>query len=163
MSRRKKPRYWLFKSEPDEFSFDDLCRAPERTARWDGVRNYRARNLLRDEVRTGDQVFFYHSSTTPPHVFGLAEVVRDAYPDPSQFDADSPYFDPKSKAEAPRWVAVDVRAVRPLARRVTLEEIKANAKLAQMAVVQRGQRLSVQPVTEAEWHEVLRMAGEAEG
>lgn len=156
-----KRRYWLLKSEPDVFSFDDLLAAKGRRTGWDGVRNYRARNFLRDELKVGDGVLFYHSNAKPPGVAGVAEVVREGYPDPTQFDPADPHFDPKSDPDAPRWFQVDVRAVTPLERPVSLEDLKANPKLAGMAVVQRGQRLSVQPVTAAEWRDVLRMGGVA--
>ena len=151
-------RYWLFKSEPDAFSFDDLVARPDGTEPWDGVRNYQARNLLRDEVRVGDQVLFYHSRTNPPHVAGIAEVVRDGYPDPTQFDPESKYHDPKSDPDAPRWFMVDVKAVRPLERPVSLAELKENPALASMMVTRKGARLSIQPVTPAEFREVLSMA-----
>lgn len=151
-------RYWLFKSEPDAFSFDDLRARPEQTERWDGVRNYQARNLLRDEVRVGDLVLFYHSRCDPPHVAGIAEVVRSGYPDVTAFDPTAKYYDPKSDPGSPRWFMVDVRAVRPLERPVSLAELKANPALGSMAVTQKGSRLSVQPVTEAEYREVLAMA-----
>ncbi len=155
-----KRRYWLVKSEPDVFSFADLEAAPDATTLWDGVRNYQARNLMRDDMKAGDLVLYYHSNTKPPGVVGVAEVVREGYPDPTQFDPKAPYFDPKSKPDEPRWVAVDVRARLQLSEYVPIDALKANAKLADMAAVQRGQRLSVQPVTAAEFREVLRMGGQ---
>lgn len=147
------------KSEPEVFSFADLAAAPDGTTMWEGIRNYQARNSLRDDVRVGDLVLYYHSNANPPAVAGVAEVARAAYPDPTQFDPASEYHDAGSPAEAPRWLAVDVRAVAPLPRAVPIADLKANPKLAAMAVVQRGQRLSVQPVTVAEFREVLRMGG----
>ena len=147
------------KSEPDVFSFDDLRKAKGKRTLWDGVRNYRARNFMRDDMRVGDRVLYYHSNADPPGVAGVAEVAREAYPDPTQFDPDSKYFDPKSSPDAPRWVVVDVKAVKALPRFVSLADLKANPKLASMGVVQRGNRLSIQPVTDAEWREVLRMGG----
>ncbi len=152
-------RYWLMKSEPSTFSFEDLSRAPRRTTRWDGVRNFQARNLLRDQVQEGDGVLFYHSSTDPTGVVGTALVLRGAYPDPTQFDPASPYHDPRSKREAPTWVCVDVRYDRPFRRLVTLEEIRATPGLAAMELLRKGNRLSVQPVTKAEWRRVLRLGG----
>lgn len=157
MPKRVK-QYWLIKSEPEVFSFDDLLAAPARTTAWDGVRNYQARNTLRDRVQVGDGVLYYHSSCEPTGVVGIAEVAGAAEPDPTQFDARHEHFDPKSKRDAPAWVQVPIRAVKKLARVVELAEIKANPALARMVLVQRGSRLSVQPVTREEWDEVMRMA-----
>jgi len=151
-------RYWLMKSEPSSFSFNDLLNLPQKTDHWDGVRNYQARNMMQ-EMKKGDRVLFYHSSTAPPHVVGIAEIAREAYPDHSAFDVNSKYHDPKSSPGNPRWFMVDVRAIEKLLVTVPLADLKANPKLAKMLVVQRGQRLSVQPVTPAEYTEVLRMAG----
>lgn len=155
----KRPRYWLIKSEPEEFSFDDLWRARGRTTCWDGVRNYQARNLMRDEMRVGDGVLYYHSNAKPPGIAGLAEVAREAYPDPTQFDPADKHYDPKASPDDPPWLMVDVRAVKKLPRFVPLDELKQNRALAKMMVVQRGSRLSVQPVTAREWKAVLAMAG----
>lgn len=152
-------RYWLMKSEPSVFSFEDLARAPRRTTHWDGVRNYQARNLLRDEVRRGDGVLFYHSSADPTGVVGTAVVAREAYPDPSQFDPASPHHDPKSKREAPTWLCVDLRCDRAFRHAVTLAQLRAAPALAGMGVLRKGNRLSVQPVTQAEWRAVLRLGG----
>src|SRR2546423_1640794 len=138
-------RYWLVKSEPDVFSFDDLRAAPKETTSWDGVRNYAARNFLRDGMKRGDRVFFYHSSSNPQAIVGICEVAREAYPDASATDRKHPGFDEKSKADHPTWYAVDLKAVAPLKRSVTLAEIKANKALADMALVRIG-RLSVTPV-----------------
>lgn len=151
-------RYWLFKTEPSAFSLDDLKAAPGGVAPWDGVRNYQARNLLRDEVRAGDGVLFYHSSTDPVGVVGLAEVVRAGYPDPTAWEPNSAHPDPGSTPEAPRWYMVDVRYVRHFPRTVTLAELKAAPQLKGMKVVQRGMRLSIQPVTAREWAQVLELA-----
>lgn len=148
-------RLWLMKSEPSTFSIDDLERAG--TTAWEGVRNYVARNHLR-EARPGDEVFFYHSSAEPTGVAGIAKVVKAAYPDPSQFDPKSDFFDKGSKREDPRWSAVDVAFVRKLPRVVTLDEIKASPALSKMVVAQKGSRHSVQPVTPEEWKAVLSMA-----
>jgi predicted RNA-binding protein with PUA-like domain len=148
-------RYWLMKSEPSVFSIDDLARA-KKTA-WEGVRNYVARNHLR-EAQVGDEVLFYHSSADPTGVAGVAKVVKAAYPDPSQFDPKSDYHDPASKKDDPRWSVVDVAFVRKLPRVVTLEEIKAAPALKEMVVVKKGSRHSVQPVTPQEFAAVLAMA-----
>jgi len=154
-------RHWLIKSEPSEFSFDDLWAARGRRTCWDGVRNYQARNFMRDDMRVGDRVLYYHSNAEPSGVVGVAEVVREAYPDPTQFESGHPHHDPRSDPQDPRWCMVDVRALERLPRVVTLAELKANPRLEGMAVVQRGSRLSVTPVTEAEYEEVLRMASGA--
>ena len=152
-------RYWLLKSEPDVFSFDDLQEAPAKRTLWDGVRNYQARNFLRDEMRVGDGVLYYHSNADPPGVAGVARVAREGYPDPTQFDPSDAHFDPESDPDDPRWYVVDVEAVVPAGRFVTLADIRAQAELGDMALVQRGQRLSVQPVTPEEWRVVLRLMG----
>lgn len=151
-------RYWLFKSEPSAFSLDDLKASPGGVAPWDGVRNYQARNLLRDEVRVGDGVLFYHSSTDPTGVVGIAEVVKAGYPDPTAWDPKSDHPDPKSTPENPRWYMVDVRYVRHLPRCVSLAEIKAAPALRGMQVARPGMRLSIQPVTEKEWNALLKLA-----
>jgi predicted RNA-binding protein with PUA-like domain len=152
-------RCWLVKSEPSSFSFDDLLAAPHQTTPWDGIRNYQARNFMRDEMRPGDPVLFYHSQTAPPGVVGLAEVASEPYPDPTQFDPDSPYFDAASTREAPRWHLVDVRAVRALPRMVTLEAIKDHPLLRGMEVARRGSRLSVMPVDPEHLDALLALAG----
>jgi len=151
---------WLFKSEPDAFSIDDLKKAGKKGERWDGIRNYQARNFLRDDVRKGDDVLVYHSNCKVPAVVGTARVVREAYPDPTQFDPEAKYYDPRSPLDNPRWVAVDITHVSTLRHPVSLQAIKANPALADMVLVSRG-RLSIQPVTEQQWAEVLRMAGNA--
>ncbi len=144
------PHYWLMKSEPSEASIDDLARAPHQTLPWTGVRNYQARNFMRDEMRIGDGVLFYHSSCARPGIAGLAEVASAAYPDATQFDPASPYYDPKSSPAAPRWLHVDVK-LRAKTRLVALQALRAHAELAAMRVLQRGNRLSITPVTAAEW------------
>jgi predicted RNA-binding protein with PUA-like domain len=150
-------RYWLVKSEPDVFSFDDLLAAPQQTTHWDGVRNFAARNFMRDGMKRGDQVFFYHSSSNPQAIVGICEVVREGYPDSTATDRKHPNFDPKSKSDDPTWYMVDLRAVSKLPRPVTLTEIKANKALSEMALVRVG-RLSVSPVTPSEWERILQMA-----
>ncbi len=149
--------YWLMKSEPEVFSLDDLARRPRQTEPWDGVRNYQARNYL-SAMRKGDLAFFYHSNCPEPAVVGIVEIVREAYPDSTAFDPRSEYYDPKSTPARPRWVRVDVRFEQRLPRPVTLAEIKADAALADLPLVKRGNRLSVMPVTAAQWKRVLALA-----
>jgi predicted RNA-binding protein with PUA-like domain len=150
-------RYWLVKSEPGNFSFDDLLAAPKKTTHWDGVRNHVARNFMRDGMQVGDRVFFYHSSTDPQAIVGICEVVREGYPDHTALDPKHPAYDPKSNADDPTWFVVDLRAVERLARPVTLAEIKKRPELAKMALVRIG-RLSVSPVTQKEWDAICAMA-----
>jgi predicted RNA-binding protein with PUA-like domain len=149
-------RYWLVKSEPEVFSFDDLVASPKKTTHWDGVRNFAARNHLR-AMKKGDLVFFYHSNAKPAAIVGIAEVAREAYPDATALDAKDPHFDPKSKPDDPTWFMVDLRAVKPLPRPVSLDEVKQTKGLEQMALIRLG-RLSVQPVTEREFQTVLELA-----
>jgi len=144
-------QYWLFKTEPTTFSFDDLWNAPKRTTHWDGVRNFQARNMLRDQIKPGDLVFIYHSSADPTGIAGIAEVVRGGYPDKSAFDPRDSHFDPKSKPDSPSWFVVDVRALKPLPRLITLEELRKTKGLEKMVLLQRGSRLSIQPVRPEEW------------
>lgn len=148
--------HWLMKSEPYEYGIDDLAR--DGTEIWDGVRNYRARNYMRDEMTEGDLVFFYHSNAKPPGVAGVMRVHRTGVADPTQFDPESKYFDPKSTPEEPRWICVEVEYVSTFAELVPLDALKSTPGLEDMAVVQRGQRLSVQPVTDTEWEIVLGLA-----
>ncbi len=153
--------YWLFKSEPSAFGIEHLAKSPRQTAPWDGVRNYQARNFLRDDVRVGDRVLFYHSREEPLGIFGTMEVVRAGYPDHTAFNPDSKYFDPKSKIETPRWYMVDVKLVGRFAESISREQLTADAVAAKMLVLKRGMRLSIQPVTEIEWQAVHRLAGVA--
>ncbi len=148
--------YWLMKSEPDECSIDDVLAAPGRKTAWSGVRNYQARNFMRDRMKVGDGVLFYHSSCPEPGIAGLAEVASAAYPDASQFDRKSPYYDKDSKKDAPRWVNVDVRALRKT-RLVSLSELKQQRPLAKMVTLRPGNRLSITPVTEAEWNHIQKL------
>lgn len=150
-------RYWLMKTEPDVFGLAHLERCNERTTPWDGVRNYQARNLLRDEIRVGDGVLFYHSRISPPEVVATCKVVRAGYPDPSQFDPRSKYHDPGSSEDDPRWFCVDVKLDRKFTTPVTLAELKQAPGLEQMMVTRKGARLSVQPVTADEWKVVTRL------
>jgi len=154
-----KKRYWLFKSEPGEYSFDDLVR--DGSTHWDGIRNYQVRNSMRDDMRVGDGVLFYHSNAAPPGVVGLAEVSREAYPDHTQFDSRSKKYDPRSDPEQPRWLMVDIRMEAALPRLVSLAEVKADATLGEMGVVKRGNRLSIQPVSAAEFRRVQALAKRA--
>jgi predicted RNA-binding protein with PUA-like domain len=150
-------RYWLMKSEPSEFSIDDLVAAPKQSTGWFGVRNYQARNYMRDDMKPGDQALFYHSSCPEPGVCGIVKVSRLAYPDATQFDPKSPYFDPKSTRDNPRWVHVDVTLVRKL-RLIGLVELRSLKPLANMIILRRGNRLSITPVTANEWKCVLALA-----
>jgi predicted RNA-binding protein with PUA-like domain len=159
MTIRADRRYWLFKSEPKTFSWDDLWRAKGRRTSWEGVRNYQARNLLRDEIQVGDGVLFYHSSTEPLAVVGECEVVKAGYPDHTAWEPDAPYYDESSDPAAPTWYMVDIRAVRPFRAPVTREQLAKSKELSGMMVLQRGARLSVQPVTPAEWRAVLQLGG----
>ncbi|MGB0334832.1 MAG: EVE domain-containing protein [Opitutales bacterium] len=154
--------YWLMKSEPDVFSFEDLKSRPNQTEPWDGVRNYQARNFMRDEMRVGDQILFYHSNTNPPGVAGIARVASKPYPDPTAFDKKSKYFDPKSDPENPRWMLVDVAYKSDLKRLVSLEEMKSMPELEEMRVMQRGNRLSITPVTKEEF-QAIKQAGMRKG
>ncbi|MDO5691328.1 MAG: EVE domain-containing protein [Pseudomonadota bacterium] len=150
------PQYWLMKSEPDECSIDDALAAPGQTVPWTGVRNYQARNFMRDDMRVGDGVLFYHSSCAEPGIAGIARVASGARTDPTQFDPESPYFDAKSKPDAPRWQLVDVQALRKT-RVLGLGEMRAVPELAGMQVLKRGNRLSITPVTEEEWWVIGRL------
>ncbi|GAA0342999.1 EVE domain-containing protein [Bowmanella denitrificans] len=152
--------YWLFKTEPDAFGINDLIKRPKQTEHWDGVRNYQARNFLRDQIKLGDQVFIYHSSCDQVGIAGIAEVVKEGYVDHTQFDPESKYYDPKSSPDKPRWYMVDVKFVRKFDRVLSLQAIKANAELADMQLVQKGNRLSVMPVAAREWAVLVKMANE---
>jgi len=152
-------QYWLMKSEPHVYSFDDLWGAKKKTTLWDGVRNYQARNFMRDRMRVGDGILYYHSNCDVPGIAGLARVVRGAYPDPTQFDPTDAHFDPRSKKEDPRWSCVDVQAVEKLSRYVSLQALREASDLAEMVVLRRGNRLSITPVTAAEWKAVRKLGG----
>ena len=152
-------RYWLLKTEPSTFSFDDLWNAPKRTTFWDGVRNFQARNTMRDLMKPGDLAFIYHSSTDPTGIVGIAEIVKGGYPDPTAFDPKDSHYDPKSKREAPSWYGVDVKAVKRLPEILTLERLRGTKGLEKMVLLQKGSRLSVQPVSAEEWGVISRLAG----
>ena len=149
-------KYWLMKTEPDECSIDDVLAAPGRITPWSGVRNYQARNFMRDQMSIGDGVLFYHSSCPQPGIAGIGEIASAAYPDKTQFDRKSPYYDAQSKPDAPRWVNVDVRALRKT-RLLPLPELKRHKPLAKMVTLRPGNRLSITPVTEAEWKQIQKL------
>ncbi len=150
-------QYWLIKSEPDAYSIDDL--ASDKVEPWDGIRNYQARNFMRDTMRVGDKVLFYHSQVKPPAVVGLAEVASEPYPDPTAFDPNEKYYDPKSDPANPRWILVDMRYVAHLAEPVTLPQIKDDPKFDGMMLRQRGARLSIQPVDKKHYDRVVKLGG----
>jgi predicted RNA-binding protein with PUA-like domain len=150
-------RFWLMKSEPSAFSIEDLKRRPRATEHWDGVRNYQARNMLRDEMKKGDQAFFYHSSCAEPGIVGVMEIVREAYPDDSAWNPASDHYDPKSTPEHPIWYMVDVHHLRTLRRCIALQELKRRPELADLALLKRGNRLSIMPVTPAQWRFILSL------
>ena len=150
--------YWLFKTEPGTFSIDDLASAPNQTTSWEGVRNYQARNMLRDDMREGDRVLVYHSGKDPS-VVGTATIVRGGYPDHFAWDESSHYYDPKSTAEEPRWYMVDIRLDQRFERPLPLSELRDVAALAEMELLRKGSRLSVQPVRKQEWTAILKKAG----
>ena len=150
-------RYWLFKSEPSAYSFDDLLNEENRTAEWDGVRNYQARNFMRDDMKVGDRVLFYHSSAKPTAVVGTARIVKEAYPDATAWDPSDKHYDPKSSPGETVWTVVEIQAEERLPNPVTLAAVKANPKLKDMLLIRKGQRLSIQPVTKEEYDEVIAM------
>lgn len=151
-------QFWLMKSEPSVFSIDDLKNAENQTTFWDGVRNYKARNYLRDEIKVGDGVLYYHSNTDVIGIYGIAEVVKEGYPDHTAFDPNDPHFDSKSKKDNPTWYMVDIKFVKKFDEPITLSQLKDTPGLENMKVVQRGMRLSVQPVTEEEWGIIEKLA-----
>lgn len=155
----REPRYWLMKSEPDECSIDDALVAPGATVPWTGVRNYQARNFMRDDMQVGDGVLFYHSSCAEPGIAGIARVASGTRPDPTQFDPASPYHDPKSPPEQPRWLLLDVQALRKT-RLLPLPELRSHPELADLRVLQKGSRLSITPVDAAHWHRIVALLGE---
>ena len=151
-------KYWLMKSEPDAFSIDDLRTCPKKTDHWDGIRNYQARNFMLDDMSVGDQVFFYHSNCDEPGVVGIMEVVRAAYPDHTALDPDSRYHDPKSTPDENRWMMVDVKYKKKFKQPVSLKQLKTDSRLSDMRLVQKGNRLSVMPVTAREWKIICNLA-----
>ena len=153
-------KYWLMKSEPDVYSIDHLAGQEKKTDYWDGIRNYQARNFIRDDMSAGDLAFFYHSNCNEPGVVGIIEIVRSAYPDHTAFDPEEKYFDPKSDPDRPRWFMVDICLKKKFRCGVALKDIRTQKKLEKMRLVQRGNRLSILPVAKVEWNHILRMTGE---
>jgi predicted RNA-binding protein with PUA-like domain len=149
--------YWLMKSEPDVFGIEDLVKRPDKTEPWDGVRNYQARNMMRDDMKKGDLAFLYHSNCKEPGIAGIMKIVREGYPDHTAFDAKQKYFDPKSDPDNPRWYMVDVRHVRTLKRVITLTELKTHDELSELPLVRRGNRLSVMPIIKTHWDFILSL------
>jgi predicted RNA-binding protein with PUA-like domain len=145
------------KSEPEVFSIDDLINAKNQTTFWDGVRNYQARNYIRDEMKVGDKVIFYHSNSEPPSAVGICEIVKEAYPDFTAFDPDNPHYDPKSKKDSPTWFMVDIKFVKKFSHFVSINEMRENKKLQNMKLLQRGNRLSVMPLSKDEFNEIIKM------
>lgn len=149
--------YWLMKSEPETFGIDDLKNRPHQIEHWDGVRNYQARNMMRDGMKIGDLAFFYHSNCETPGIAGIMEIVKEAYPDHTAFDPDDKHFDPKSDPAKPSWMMVDVKYVKTLSRIISLAELKQKPELAELALVRRGSRLSIMPVSKAQWDFILAL------
>ncbi|MDF1611147.1 MAG: EVE domain-containing protein [Stygiobacter sp.] len=150
-------KYWLMKSEPEVFSIDDLAKSKNQTTYWDGVRNYQARNFLRDEIKIGDKVIFYHSNSEPPGAAGICEVVKEGYPDFTAFDPENHHYDPKSKMDSPTWFMVDIKLIKKFFHFVSIDEMRENKKLQTMKLLQRGNRLSVIPLTKQEYDEIVRL------
>ena len=151
--------YWLFKSEPDAFSIDDLIDMKRKTDHWDGIRNYQARNLMRDQMKKGDLGFFYHSSCKVPGIAGTVEIVKEAYPDHTALDKNAKYFDPKSTEENPRWVMVDVKFKQKFSEILSLTQLREVKSLSDMMLLRKGSRLSIQPVSKKEWNIINKLAG----
>lgn len=149
--------YWLFKSEPETFSIDDLRQMPKKTEHWDGVRNYQARNFMRDEMKKGDLAFFYHSNCKEPGIVGMVEIVKEAYPDHTAFDPESKYYDPKSQLDNPRWFMVNVKFKCAFMHSLTLAEMKGHPELKDMFILRKGNRLSITPVTQSQWDYILKL------
>lgn len=160
MPTKKTPGFWLMKSEPSTFSIDDLAKSQNKISPWDGVRNYKARNYIKDDMKIGDEAFFYHSSCKVPAIVGLVEIVSAAYPDPSALDKRSPYYDPKSSTQTPRWFMVDVRFKQKFNMPIPLIDLKQNPKLKGFTLLKKGNRLSIMPVTSQEWQTILTMIHE---
>ncbi len=152
------PKYWLLKTEPESFSIQDLAKAPKKTTCWSGVRNYQARNFMRDEMKIGDRILFYHSSTDPPSIVGTAKVVKEGYPDPTAWDRDDHHYDPAASAENPRWSMVDIQLDEIFKQPLPLEQLRKVGALKKMELLRKGSRLSVQPVTKEEFEAVLQLA-----
>jgi predicted RNA-binding protein with PUA-like domain len=153
-------QYWLMKSEPNTFGINDLKNSPNSTDHWDGIRNYQARNMIRDDMQPGDLAFFYHSNCKPPGIVGMMKIISSGYVDHTAFDPQETYYDPKSNPEKPRWYMVDVQYLETFAASITLNELKANPALEGMRLLKKGNRLSILPITEHEWHTILAMRDE---
>ena len=151
--------YWLIKTEPTSYNIDDLIAEKKQTTHWDGVRNYQARNMMRDQMKIGDQVFFYHSNCADVGIAGTVEVVKESYPDFTAFDPEDHHFDPKSDPDKPRWFMVDVKFIEKFKKTLTLTQLRTNPALNDMVILRKGNRLSVTPVTQKEWQAILKMAG----
>lgn len=151
-------QYWLMKSEPDMFSIDDLKQRPKQTEHWDGVRNFQARNMLRNDMQEGDLAFFYHSSCQPPGIVGIMKIVKAGYPDFTAFDKHHEHYDPKSNPEKPMWYMVDVKFLKKFSHMITLESLKQHSELKNMTLLRKGNRLSVMPVSESEWEFIINLA-----
>ena len=151
-------KYWLMKSEPDAFSIDDLMDSPKETTHWDGIRNYQARNIMRDQMETGDLAFFYHSNCKPPAIVGIMETVSGAYPDHTAMDPNSKYYDPKSTSSNPRWLMRDFKFIEKFSNPISLETLKNTTALSNMKVTQKGNRLSITPVTNEEWNTIIQLS-----
>ncbi len=149
--------YWLIKSEPNAFSIDTLASMPNKTEHWDGVRNYQARNMMRDQMKIGDKAFFYHSNCNPPGIVGIVKIVKESYPDHTAHDPESKYYDPKSSPDKPRWFMVDVKLEKKFKRIITLDELKHIPKLSEMVLLRKGNRLSVMPVSKQEWDVIIKL------
>lgn len=154
------PKYWLLKTEPESFSIQDLAKAPQQTTCWDGVRNYQARNYMRDEMKVGDRVLFYHSSADPPAVVGTAKIVKEGYPDPTAWDPKNHHFDPAASPENPRWSMVDIKLEKIFKQPLALESLRKVPALKKMELLRKGSRLSVQPVTKEEFEAVVELANQ---
>lgn len=150
-------KYWLFKSEPSCFGIDDLAKRPDQITHWDGVRNYQARNMMRDQMNVGDQGFFYHSSCDEPGIAGTIEIVRSGYPDHTQFDPDADHFDPMSSPDNPRWFMVDVKLLKKFNRVVSLKELREHPSLSNLVVLRKGNRLSITPVSADDYQTILHL------
>ena len=154
-------KYWLLKTEPDAFSIDDLAELPDQTTNWDGVRNYQARNFIRDDMATGDQILFYHSNANPPGIVGTAEIVREGYPDETAFDPAEHHYDPKSKRTTPTWYCVDIRFTAKFSHMLDLASLRGEKSLEAMVLLQKGSRLSVQPVSAKHYRHIVKLAKQA--
>jgi predicted RNA-binding protein with PUA-like domain len=150
-------KYWLMKSEPDAFGIDHLAKMPKQTEHWDGIRNYQVRNMMRDDMKKGDEVLLYHSNCKEPGIVGLVKIVKEAYPDYTAFDPEQKYYDPKSDPDNPRWLMVDIQLIRKFKRIITLQELKTYKTLSEMLILRRGNRLSITPISKKHWDFILKL------